>query len=150
MSGPECNVCCALDEAGTWCLTALGSEGQALWGLIILIIFCSPLDRMSVENSLGTWRFLKLQKNKSGWLAYLSPCQHFFFFLLPRLESVPFQKRHSFLANPHPHWGMGSSSRAVWVCGEVEFCRLHWLTDSTESNFKSSIYHSLRPIDGVQ
>lgn len=104
------------------CLSVFGRDWQAFWSRAVCFDHLSqpPWQQTSIENSLGIWCCSKLQKNKSGQLDYLFPHQ-FFFFLLPRLESITFQKSSSLHSQPLAlSTELGNEATAVCVWGTWE------------------------------
>ena len=125
------------------CRTVFGCEWQAFWSRAVSFHHLpqAPWQQTSIENSLGIWHCSKLQKNKSGRLDSFFP--HQFFFLLPRLESITFQKNSSLHSHPlalTTELGNRRWQQCVFgVLGGEGFLKtLLALSDSTESNFKPS------------
>lgn len=151
LSGLECNVCSTLDEAGdlvrycAWEWVAGLLEDCCAFRCLLQ----SPWQQATTEISLGIWHCSKLQKYISGWLACFSPLQ---LFLLPRLESITFQKSNSSnLTFIHKAEKREVVTVFIWSVWESRT-----LTDFTcwlwqyLSNFKPGTYDSAFSIVGAQ
>lgn len=117
------------------CLSVFGCEWQAFWSRAVCFDHLSQASwqQTSIENSLGIWCYSKLQKNKSGRLDYFFP--HQFFFLLPRLGIITFQKSSSLHSQPLV-LSTELGTEATVLGGEEFLKTLLAHSDSTKSNFK--------------
>lgn len=150
LSGLECNVCSTLDDAGDL-VRYCAWEWQAFWRTVVPFdhLLQSPWQQATIEISLGIWHCSKLQKYISGWLACFSPLQ---LFLLPRLESITFQKSNSsnltFIHKAEKREVVTVFIWSVWESRTLaDFTCWLW---QYLSNFKPGTYDSACPIVDAQ